>query len=559
MSTPTTTQEFLALLRKSGLVPEDRLESYLHSRRTLWNKLTQPRDAATQLLADGLLSQFQAKQLLKGKFRGFWINKFLILEALGAGGMGQVLLCEQTPMSRLVAVKVLPGKKPGGLERFRREARAVAALDHPNMVRAIDIDQDERFHFLVMEHVDGINLQDLVDEHGRLEVGRACNYIAQAALGLQHAHEAGWVHRDMKPGNLLVDRSGGVKILDLGLARLTTDDKDNLTKQLDDNAIIGTADYLAPEQSLPDQVVDARADIYSLGITLYFLLTGKTPFGEGSVLQKIMAHQLKKPRPLSALRPGLPKELTALVERMMDKSPARRPQTAREIAPLLQALAEQDEYPLENGEYTEHCPRVRQLLHAARPKTPTPSSPEMKAPRQAAPSKRRLAPMVLAGGGVAALFFVIAAGGVGWWLFSRGPGTAGAALQPKGPAKDKVGKESKKDPPVVVPEILTVEEAQRHLDKICTVQLVVKSAAPSNSNAKLFFLNSHKSYRDKGNFTVVVQKLEAGQQTKDVQDRFLEKTIKVKGQVTQYNGQPQIVVPDLNAVEIISPDVSSKK
>src|SRR5580658_4394557 len=128
MSVPTNTQEFLALLRKSGLIPDDRLEAYLHSRRTLWGKLAQPRDAATQLLADGLLSQFQAKQLLKGKFRGFWINKYLILEALGAGGMGQVLLCEQTPMSRLVAVKVMPGKKAGGLERFRREARAVAAL-----------------------------------------------------------------------------------------------------------------------------------------------------------------------------------------------------------------------------------------------------------------------------------------------------------------------------------------------------------------------------------------------------------------------------------------------
>jgi serine/threonine protein kinase len=212
--------------------------------------------------------------------------------------MGTVFLCEHTSMRRRVAIKVLPvakAKDPSYLERFYREARAVAALDHPNIVRAYDIDQDEKLHFLVMEYVDGASLQEIVKRAGPLEPLRAAHYMCQAAFGLQHAHEAaGLVHRDIKPGNILVDRTGAVKVLDMGLARFFHDEEDVLTKKYDEN-VLGTADYLAPEQALDSHAVDIRADIYSLGATFYFCLTGKTPFSEGTVAQKLIWHQTRAP------------------------------------------------------------------------------------------------------------------------------------------------------------------------------------------------------------------------------------------------------------------------
>src|SRR5262249_50912874 len=208
---------------------------------------------------------------------------YRVLERLGWGGMGLVYLCEHKLMRRRVAVKGLPSAKskdPAALDRFQREARAVAALDHPNIVHAYDIDQDESLHFLVMEYVDGASLQEIVKKVGPMDVHRAAHYMQQTCLGLEHAHDAGLVHRDIKPGNILVDRSGVVKVLDMGLARFFNDEEDILTKKYDEN-VLGTADYLAPEQALDSHGVDIRADIYSLGATFYFLLTGRTPFGEG--------------------------------------------------------------------------------------------------------------------------------------------------------------------------------------------------------------------------------------------------------------------------------------
>ena len=192
--------------------------------------------AAGLLVRDGVLTHFQAEQFLQGKWRRFTIGKYKVLERLGSGGMGSVYLCEHKFMRRRVAVKVLPTAKaedPSSLERFYREARAVAALDHPNIVRAYDIDQDDKLHFLVMEYVDGASLQEIVKQPARWRSARAAHYIRQAALGLQHAHEAaGLVHRDIKPGNILVDRNGIVKVLDMGLARFFHDEDDSLTQEV---------------------------------------------------------------------------------------------------------------------------------------------------------------------------------------------------------------------------------------------------------------------------------------------------------------------------------------
>src|SRR5207249_528742 len=210
-----------------GVVEENRLDAYLER---LGSTASLPEDlgkAAGVLVRDGVLTHFQAEQLLAGKWRRFTIGKYKVLERLGSGGMGSVYLCEHLFMRRRVAVKVLPTAKaedPSALERFYREARAVAALDHLNIVRAYDIDQDENLHFLVMEYVDGASMHEIVKKHGPMDTLRAAHYIRQAAIGLQHAHEAGLVHRDIKPGNLLVDRNGTVKVLDMGLARLFHDE-----------------------------------------------------------------------------------------------------------------------------------------------------------------------------------------------------------------------------------------------------------------------------------------------------------------------------------------------
>jgi serine/threonine protein kinase len=536
MNAPSTPRELLELVRQSGVVPEERLVSYLRSRQKRWKRLEEPGAAAEQLLADGMVSQFQAQQMLRGKCKGFWIKKYLVLESLGAGGMGQVLLCEQTPMSRLVAVKLLnTDTQPGALERFVREARAVAALDHPNIVRAIDIDQDDRYHFLVMEYVDGIDLQNLVDKHGRLDTGRACHYVAQAALGLQHAHEAGWVHRDIKAGNLLVDRNGLVKILDMGLARLTTDNQDKLTQRFDDGAIIGTADYLAPEQTLPGEKVDARADIYSLGFTLYFLLTGKTPFGAGSVLQKIVAHQVKKPLSIKMVRPDLPKELTVLIEKMMSKSPAQRPQTAREVAAVLRPLATEKAYPLDAKEVPDHCPRVRQLLQAAPTQAPSLSGLDGATP-QALPARRVPVRLLFAAAIIAFLCFCVGVGGVLWWLTPRNLN----ADNIKDAGKDKGANN------LEVPGILTPEEALKNTNRICTVQMTVRSTSLSKKQEKLLLHSHEKAKAD--NFTIVIQRVKTADDLGELQKKYLDKTIRVTGRVTE---QRQIVVASLANVEIV--------
>jgi serine/threonine protein kinase len=338
MNAPATAAEFLALVRKSGIVDDKRLAVYLEKSRLTSPLPSEAQKLAERLVQDGLLTHFQAEQFLQGKWRRFTIGKYKVLERIGAGGMGSVFLCEHKLMRRRVAVKVLPTSQandPSALQRFYREARAVAALDHPNIVRAYDIDQEDNLHFLVMEYVDGSSLQEVVQRVGPLDPVRVAHYISQAALGLQHAHEvAGLVHRDIKPGNIILDRSGTVKVLDLGLARFFFDDEDLLTKHYDEN-VLGTADYLAPEQALDSHTVDIRGDIYSLGGTFYFCLTGQTPFGEGTVAQKLIWHQSRQPKPIRSFRSDVPKEMIAIINKMMAKDPEQRYQTPIEVAQAL--------------------------------------------------------------------------------------------------------------------------------------------------------------------------------------------------------------------------------
>ena len=186
-----------------------------------------------------------------------------------------------------------------------------------------------------MEYIDGPTLYDLVRKHGPMEIGRACHSIRQAALGLQHAHDAGLVHRDIKPSNVLVDKQGVARLLDLGLARFQYDHSDMLTLRYDPNHVLGTADYVAPEQTRDSHEVDGRADIYGLGATFYFVLAGRPPFIDGTVAEKLVWHQKKLPPSLATLRKDIPPALAAIVEKMMAKSPERRYQTPLEVAQAL--------------------------------------------------------------------------------------------------------------------------------------------------------------------------------------------------------------------------------
>lgn len=336
MPAPATIEAFLELGYRSGLLDKVAVEACCD--QLAHEAGHDPQRLADALIRAGMLTNFQAEKLLSGRWRGFQISgKYRLLERLGAGGMGAVYLCEHIHMGRRVALKVLPialAEDPASLARFYREAKAVARLDHPNIVRAHDIDREDKLHFLVLEFIDGVNLHEFVKKNGTLSPGRAAHYIRQAALGLQHAHEGGLVHRDIKPGNLLLDRQGVVKLLDMGLARFFDDDGSAFAKTYEQGYSIGTADYMAPEQTL-DYRVDIRADIYSLGGTLYYLLVGKSPFQDGTLPQKMIWHQVRHPKPIRVLRPDVPEEMARVLDKMIAKEQERRYQTPAEVAAAL--------------------------------------------------------------------------------------------------------------------------------------------------------------------------------------------------------------------------------
>ena len=335
MSVPSSVEEVLQLIRKSGMIEDSKLTTYLQRRQMGRGLPEDPRDAANSMVEDGLITDFQAEQYLLGKWRGFTIGKYKLLERVGVGGMGQVFLCEHMYMKRRVAIKVLPPAKaeqPAALGRFYREARAAGSLEHPNIVRTHDIDQDGNLHFIVMEYVDGSNLLDMVKKFGPMDIRRACHYVRQVAVGLDFAFRSGIIHRDIKPGNVLIDRRGVAKILDMGLARFYKDQTDMLTVKYDDKIVLGTADYVAPEQVANSHTADVRADIYAMGASFYFLLAGHPAFPSGSVSQKLLWHRTKDPTPIRQIRPEVPEGLAVVLAKMLAKDPNARYQTPLEVA-----------------------------------------------------------------------------------------------------------------------------------------------------------------------------------------------------------------------------------
>lgn len=280
--------------------------------------------------------------------------RYRVLGLLGAGGMGAVYKAEHRLMERMVALKVInPAlvSSPAALERFEREVKTAAKLSHPNIVAAHDAEQAGGLHFLVMEFVEGVSLDRLVAARGPLAPQIAAHLIRQAALGLQHAHTKGMIHRDIKPQNLMVSPpKWDLKILDFGLARLASqawqstaeaadgapDRPENATRA---GAILGTPDYIAPEQATDAHLADIRADIYSLGCTLYFLLAGEPPFAGGTMLDKLHAHKSIAPTPIRLRRPEVPEELEQILERALAKDPNQRFATPEEFAKALAPLA----------------------------------------------------------------------------------------------------------------------------------------------------------------------------------------------------------------------------
>ncbi len=304
------------------------------------------------LVEEGVLTSFQARQVCAGDTQPLSLGQYRILDELGRGGMGCVYKALHTFMGRTVAIKVISPelvRDPIALEWFHREVRASTHLLHPNIVMAYDANEAEGLHFLVMEYVQGVTLDALVKQHGPLPVDHACALIRQAALGLQHAHEKGMVHRDIKPANLLIPRVESeqaadvlVKIVDFGLARLQSKPQGEQSKSHDNTialrgepGVLGTPDYISPEQSRDIHAADIRSDLYSLGCVFYFALAGRVPFPGESAMEKLIKHMMDEATPLKKLRAEVPPELAAIVARLMAKNPADRYQTPAE---LVQAL-----------------------------------------------------------------------------------------------------------------------------------------------------------------------------------------------------------------------------
>jgi len=341
--------EFQSELLALELVSSEQIDRLL----TRLSGENQPADAEhlARLLVDhNLLTVYQAQSVYAGSGKSLSLGNYLILDKLGQGGMGLVLKARHRRMDRIVALKIMAAaamESPESVKRFHRETQAAARLTHPHIVMAYDADEANGAHFLVMEYVEGADLQQYVRRSGPLRVEQAVNYLLQAAQGLEFAHQQGVIHRDIKPANLLLDSHGVIKILDMGLARLEgavggSAEGASLTST---GTIMGTVDYMSPEQAMDTKHADARSDIYSLGCTLYYLLTGKTVFEEDTLMKRLMAHQ-------SAIIPdlseqlafqGVPEvalsaELNSIFRRMVAKRPEERHQSMADVISELERL-----------------------------------------------------------------------------------------------------------------------------------------------------------------------------------------------------------------------------
>jgi eukaryotic-like serine/threonine-protein kinase len=338
---PTTTDPstgFLEEIRRSSILTERQLEK-LQSSTAEGNYPPEPAEVASRLVKDGVLTQYQSRQILKGKLQSLVFGGYVILDFLGKGTMGKVYKARHRMMGRVVALKVLDPRYVSSertLARFQREMQLVGRLDHPNVVRAFDADRVVDCHFIAMEYAEGFTLDDLLKAKGALPPADVVYFCSQAADGLAHAHARGVLHRDIKPSNLLLTEGRKLKILDFGLGTLV--EKEDLPAELTAAGItVGTPDYISPEQARMLKL-DGRSDLYSLGCTMYHLLSGKLPFQGESSMDCIVGRITGQGIPINDVRPGLPPRLVETIEKMMATDPDDRFQTADEAATALRSM-----------------------------------------------------------------------------------------------------------------------------------------------------------------------------------------------------------------------------
>jgi serine/threonine protein kinase len=299
------------------------------------------RRLARQAVQSGFLTPWQAHQLLAGRTGGYMVDRYRLLDLIGQGGMGRVYLARDTRLDRPVALKILSPERlsnPRAVTRFQREARVGARLQHENLVRIYDFGESGGRYFLVMEYIEGKTIGTLIAEQGPVPPATAARLVRQVALGLEHAHRKGLIHRDVNPFNILVTDDGIAKLADLGLA-VILDEEERITR---DGAAVGTFDYVAPEQAKDSRAADARSDVYSLGCTMYHMCAGQVPFPGPSLPEKLLGHQTIDPAPLSRRVPGFPEGLSEVVRRMMRKSPGERYATPTDVARALAPYADDD-------------------------------------------------------------------------------------------------------------------------------------------------------------------------------------------------------------------------
>ena len=338
MRTPLISGVFWQQLTKSGLLSQDRAASIA---RELQKRGITADDVAAQLLIKrGILTRYQVDRLMEGRSRGFFFDQYRVLDLLGAGGMGWVYRAADTTTDEVVALKVLLDRHKedrGMLARFQQEARAGLLLDHPNIVRTRATGSAGGMLYMILDFVEGPSLLELLLRRRRLPSTLACDFARQAALGLHHAHQFGWVHRDVKPQNLLVDRQGRVKLLDFGLAMMREGEGGDEFSMvmIFGHECIGTPAFMAPEQSRDSLTADARSDVYGLGCTLFAALTGDTPFPMRNPVEVVKAHQTLQPKSVREYFPEIPQGVADIVAKMLAKRPEDRYQTAAAVAEAL--------------------------------------------------------------------------------------------------------------------------------------------------------------------------------------------------------------------------------
>jgi serine/threonine protein kinase len=338
---PQTVEDFLKAVLRSGLLERRQLKDAV---RALSAEQRQDLQAvADHLVRTGKLSRYQARKLLRGVALGLVLGPFQVLAPIGRGGMGTVYLARDGRNGQLVALKVLrpdhARKEERMLARFRREMELSQRVAHPHLAWTYEVGRWQNVHYIAMEYVPGKTLSRLVLKEGPLSVARAARLFAEVATALEHAHGQGLVHRDMKPSNIMVTPHNHAKVLDLGLAMIQGERSAEISVLGGEGYIVGSMDYISPEQTADPTKVDRRADIYSLGCTLYFALAGYPPFPGGSNRDKIHKHRTQLPPSLLMVRPDLPPDFVRIVERMMAKNPDRRFPTAAAVEVALRLWA----------------------------------------------------------------------------------------------------------------------------------------------------------------------------------------------------------------------------